>query len=190
MSASQGTSTPERRRRRTRPSPRRAQRVLLASLVTAFVLLCVWIGTSPASSTPPGSRQIAAALAYARCMRSHGVTNFPDPDPDGQFPSFHPDVSNQRLAAAQHSCRHLLSPSGGGGTETRGDQLKIAFLLKVARCMRTHGFPTYPDPVPGSASNQGSGTRFRGTGIDVRSERFQKEENACEKQARKLLHLP
>jgi len=81
---------------------------------------------------------------------------------------------------------HILQ--SGGAAETQGDKQKLAFALKVARCMRSRGYPTYPDPSP-SVSSQGSGTRFAGTGIDTRSPRFQTTETACEKQARKALGL-
>ena len=56
--------------------------------------------------------------------------------------------------------------------------------------MRSHGFPTYPDPTNSSPSSQGSGTRFDGTGIDTKSPQFQTAETGCEKQARKALGLP
>jgi hypothetical protein len=71
-----------------------------------------------------------------------------------------------------------------------GDQLKLAFALQVARCMRSHRFSTYPDPATPSPSSQGSGTRFDGTGIDTKSPQFQTAETNCEKQVRKALGLP
>ena len=71
-----------------------------------------------------------------------------------------------------------------------GDRQKLAFALTVARCMRAHGFPTYPDPATARSSSQGSGTRFEGTGIDLKSAKFQTAETNCEKQARKALGLP
>jgi len=117
-------------------------------------------------------------------MRSHGVSNFPDTDPQGNFPPVPPGVPEQTFATAKYACVLLLSHGGGGGAETGGDQQKIGFALKVARCMRSHGFPTYPDPT---TSSQGSGTRFDGTGIDTKSPQFQTAEINCEKQGRKAL---
>ena len=162
---------------------------ILAGVATVPLLLYAFGGTSSASTTPPGSAQLRAELAYARCMRSHGVLNFPDPNRDGQFPPFQADVSQQISDAAQHACEHLL-PLGGGGLITQGDQKKPALALATARCMRTHGFPTYPDPPGPRASGQGSGTRFDGTGIDPKSPRFQRTETACENQARRQLRIP
>ncbi len=43
-------------------------------------------------STPPSHRQIGAMLAFARCVRRHGFTRFPDPNSSG--------ITHQMLAAA------------------------------------------------------------------------------------------
>jgi hypothetical protein len=167
-----------------------AARTLAAVIATAaLALLAAACGASSTSS--PQSADEHAALGFSRCMRSHGVSNFPDPDAQGNFPPFQTGVSKQTSTAANDVCKHLLpSGGGGGGAGTRGDQQKLAFALKVARCMRSHGFPTYPDPTTSSASSQGSGTRFAGTGIDTKSPQFQTVELNCEQQARKALSLP
>jgi hypothetical protein len=127
-------------------------------------------------------------LAFSRCVREHGVTNYPDPDGNGNLPASGKQIarSSPQYPAAENACMHILQT--GSATETAGDKQKLAFALKVARCMRSRGYPTYPDPSP-SVSSQGSGTRFAGTGIDTRSPRFQTTETACEKQARKALGL-
>ena len=152
------------------------------AVALGFVLLASACGGSRAAT----SVQPNAALDFARCTRSHGVPTFPDPDPQGNFPSFDKRTS----AAAYGVCKHLLAGTGGSSIETQGDKTKLAFALKVAQCMRTEGFPTYPDPPGPTASSQGSGTRFAGTGIDTRSPRFQTTETTCESQQRKALGLP
>ena len=162
---------------------------MLAGLAALPLLAYTGAGAGPASAASTGSAQLRAELAYARCMRTHGVTSFPDPDSQGNFPPFHSHVSKQASAAAQHACQHLL-PREGGGTGTKGDRQKLALALKVAQCMRAHGFPTYPDPPGPTASSQGSGTRFDGTGIDTKSPRFQTAETSCENQSRRQLGLP
>ncbi len=123
-------------------------------------------------------------------MRAHGVPNFPDPDAQGNFRPFSSSVSKQASTVADEACKHLLPSGGASGARTSGDQQKLAFGLKSARCMRSHGYPTYPDPPNANAASQGSGARFEGTGIDTKSPRFQTTETACEKQARKVLGLP
>jgi hypothetical protein len=141
-----------------------------------------------AATTPTTNAQ--SMLAFSRCVREHGVTNYPDPGGNGQLPASGKQIarSSPRFPAAENACMHIL-PSGGAA-ETQGDKVKLAFALKVARCVRSRGFPNYPDPTTSSASSQGSGTRFAGTGIDTKSPRFQTTEMVCEKQVRKALGLP
>jgi hypothetical protein len=145
----------------------------------------VAVGTTTTSSTiasasSAGSTHEDAALAFSRCMRTHGVPSFPDPDAQGNLPSFHAGVSKQISAAADVVCKHLL-PSGGTGTPQEQQQ-KFAFALKVAQCLRTHGFPTFPDPTV-------SGERIP-PGIDTQSPPFQTAETRCEQHAREALGLP
>jgi hypothetical protein len=163
--------------------------VTIAGLASMSLLLYACAGTSSASTTSPA--QLRADLAYARCMRAHGVTNFPDPNSQGDFPPFQTHVSKQTSDAAQHACQYLL-PSGGGGGGGAGtgkDQKKLDFFLKVAQCMRRHGYPSYPDPTNPTNPSQGSGTRFRGTGINTKSPQFQTAETNCEKQSAKALGI-
>jgi len=122
-----------------------------------------------------------AALAFSHCMRSHGVPNFPDPDSQGNFPAFQTGVSKQTSMAADEGCKHLLPRGGNTGTPQQRLE-KVAFALKVARCVRRHGFPTFPDPSGSSQANP--------PGIDLNSPQFQTAETGCEKQVRKALGLP
>jgi hypothetical protein len=144
--------------------------------------------TQSSSSAKSPTTNSQRMLAFSRCVRAHGVTNYPDPDRSGHLPASGKQIarSSPQFPAAENSCTHLLSR----GAETQGDQQKIAFALKVAQCMRRHGFPTYPDPTISGPSSQGSGIRFEGTGINTKSPRFQTAEINCEKQMRKALALP
>lgn len=120
-------------------------------------------------------------LAFSRCVRAHGVPDFPDPDGSGHLPPGGKEIaqSSPGFAAAQNACAHLLS-SGAGTAQQRGQ--KFAFALTVARCLRRHGFPAFPDPT---ASGQAVPP-----GIDPRSPRFHAAQSACQKQAQKELGLP
>jgi hypothetical protein len=133
---------------------------------------------SPSSTTSIGSAHQHAALAYSRCVRSHGVRSFPDPDPQGQLPSFPTSVPKQISAAADSACKHLLSSGVSVGTP-QNRQEKLAFGLKVARCLRSHGFPNFPDPTVSS-----QGTSQSVGGVNPNSPKFQGAETTCEKQAR------
>ncbi len=116
-------------------------------------------------------------------MRSHGVPNFPDPDSQGRFPPLTQQalgVSKPTSLAAHLACMHLLSRGGSTGTPQQRQE-KLVFALKVARCLRTHGFPTFPDP---NGSSQG-----KPPGIDLSSPQFQSSLGTCETQARRSLGL-
>jgi hypothetical protein len=83
-------------------------------------------------------------LAFAQCMRSDGVTDFPDPGSDGQFPAISAQTEDQpRFAAGFNACKHLLPDDGVPKGQQDAPQ-----LLKFAQCMHAHGVPTYPEPGP------------------------------------------
>jgi hypothetical protein len=137
--------------------------------------------TTSTSNSAGGSAQLSAALAFARCMRSHGVPDFPDPDPDsqGNFPSLHLAESTQTTAAANDACKHLR------GTATpKQRQQKLAFSVKVAQCLRAHGYPNFPDPT-----RLGEPPKLP-PGIDLDSPQFRAAETNCERRAQKALGLP
>jgi hypothetical protein len=58
---------------------------------------------------------IQRELNYARCMRSHRITNFPDPLPGGGF-NFTGDTSSPQFQAADNACRATLGSSGPNGS--------------------------------------------------------------------------
>jgi hypothetical protein len=89
----------------------------------------------------------AAALAFAGCMRTNGVPHFPDPKAGGGL-LFHTgagvDPSSPAFQAAQTKCKQFLPPSPGSGSPPSAKTL--AHFLTVARCIRSHGVPEFPDP--------------------------------------------
>jgi hypothetical protein len=61
----------------------------------------------------------ADTLNFARCMRRHGVPDFPDPSPQGGIqitggPGGDLDPSSPAFQSAQRACQHYL-PGGGKG---------------------------------------------------------------------------
>ena len=86
-------------------------------------------------------------MAYAKCMRSHGVPNFPDPsDSGGGFPlgGNGIDTSSPAFNAARSGCEHLLA---GGPGASQPSQSVEAQLLAFSKCMRAHGVGGFPDPT-------------------------------------------
>ncbi|MGN6870129.1 MAG: hypothetical protein ACTHMY_17205 [Solirubrobacteraceae bacterium] len=110
--------------------------------------------SSTNSSSAAGGRQTQAqtqaAFRFAGCMRTHGVPGFPDPTTRAFKFSLTPASGNAQsptFRSAVTACRHLL-PDGGPGNESPARrQAQIAAGLAFARCLRTHGFPNFPDPT-------------------------------------------
>lgn len=74
-------------------------------------------GASPES---PSSFQ-QKEIAFAKCMRSNGVPNFPDPSAGGGF-AVHGgfDPQSPAINAARAKCRQLLPPGPGWGPRPQG----------------------------------------------------------------------
>jgi len=163
--------------------PRRPRFRPAAALVTAgcAALLVTACGSGPsgAVSGPGGPARAQAALAYARCMRAHGVPDFPDPDGNGNF-SLPGSVSSQETAA-NHVCNHLLNT----GTQLNAAQTQHALrqLVRYARCMRAHGVPGFPDPeITSGGIGVPGGFTFdtAGRDLDQKSPKYQAASRACQ----------
>ncbi|HEY2592976.1 MAG TPA: hypothetical protein VGK33_03655 [Chloroflexota bacterium] len=141
-------------RRTRRAWPPTTARTAAAIIVTASLALPVAaVGSSQSTNTQK-------ALAYSRCMRSHGVPNFPDPTSSGAIPKVslaQLGVSSSEFQAAEKACRSLL-PTGEslqqqadclmmGNCPAAEVRQMLAADLKYARCMRSHGLSNWPDPT-------------------------------------------
>jgi hypothetical protein len=134
-------------------------------------------GDHTPAPTGSSSQVSAQAVAYAHCMRDHGLSEFPDPTvgPGGDI-AFQLDggrgselnQDNSRFKAAQQVCRSLFP--GGGQPAPLGAQ-KIAAEVEWAGCMRSHGLPGFPDPNARGA--------FDSSRFDDSSSAFQTASEAC-----------
>jgi hypothetical protein len=122
----------------------------------------------------PGQAQSRQAqlIAYATCMRSHGVPNYPDPSssgggavPYGGSTGINPN--SPTFQAAQQVCQKYLP--AGNNTSNQGKE--ETGLLKFAECMRSHGVSNFPDPSAKGLLIPQS--------INVQSSTFQAASNAC-----------
>jgi hypothetical protein len=130
------------------------------------------------SAAAPASALEGDAIAFSSCMRSHGVSKFPDPSIGGRIPKVGLEelgVSGFRFETAQRACRHLL-PNGGAGPDAAQLRQARAQALSYAECVRRHGVTNFPDPgsdgrIPDPAT----------VGIDQGSPKFEAANQACSK---------
>jgi hypothetical protein len=114
-------------------------------------------------------------------MRSDGVTDFPDPDHNGQFGTISAQMeSTPQFAAAYDACKHLLPVGGESKAQQDGPQ-----LLKFAQCMHAHGVPSYPEPGPSSSPYSSLGNTavnaLQLAGVNPHSPVVQAAVRACER---------
>jgi hypothetical protein len=136
-------------------------------------------------------------VAYSACMRTHGVSNFPDPGSNGQLPkgdAQHFGVSSSQLQTTERACRALLSNTGASfqqqtdGCISAGDcppalvQRILTVQRDYARCMRSHGFSNWPDPTIDSQGRPFFDVTKAGLSeADTRSAQWTASDGECER---------
>jgi hypothetical protein len=113
-------------------------------------------GASSGSGAGAASAYGSGPLAFAKCMRANGVPNFPDPLPGRGlvFSAGGLNLTAPAVEAAQAKCQKLVGGlPPGPGTKTHPSPRTLEKLLRIARCMRQHGVPQFPDPQTSVPSN-------------------------------------
>ena len=77
------------------------------------------LATQAASGSISPDKQ-AQLLRFARCMRGHGVPNYPDPTSQGIALSQSVDPKSPQFQAATQACSKLAPALGHGGAQTTG----------------------------------------------------------------------
>lgn len=157
-------------------------------IAAALPLAACGSSGSPSGASASGKRD--TMLAFAQCMRTHGVPNFPDPGSNGNggieiqqtqragsgasMTVNGVSVSAPAFRSAQQSCRRYL-PNGGHPPQLSASQR--AAMLAFSRCMRSHGVPNFPDPT-----FRNGGVHIDvgpSSGIDPSSPAVQSAQRAC-----------
>lgn len=115
------------------------------------------------AGAPPNSQSLeAAGVKFARCMRAHGISNFADPTNGGELTIPPGDKNSPAFESASNACKSLL-PGGAGGAGPTGQKSDMSHAqeLQLAKCIRAHGVPNFPDPnasgvIPQSGINPNS----------------------------------
>jgi hypothetical protein len=150
-------------------------------------------GTGASSYSASGSAESgsdhAAFVNFSKCMRTQGVTNFPDPGAGGGIhisSSSGINPFSPAFKTAQQKCRNLL-PGGGPPTGPPTAQAERQ-ALEASECMRKHGVSGFPDPTLKAPSSQAGYSAIEDHGgvilaipssINPQSPAFQKASQAC-----------
>jgi hypothetical protein len=161
--------------------PWRATGMVTALAVTALAAAACGGGGSHGSGSGASSDQNVGAQmnAYASCMRSHGDPSFSFSQTSTSSPPAIVDVnghteidpSSPGYEGAQKTCGHL-QPSVFSSTPPQQSHQQFVAQLKFAECMRSDGYPNFPDP---SATKHG----VIPAGIDVNTLQFQAAVKKC-----------
>src|SRR5579871_6365918 len=121
----------------------------LGKIVAGLLLAAGLLGGCGGGFHSRSPTKLTSALAYANCMRSHGIRDFPDPNGQGHFvihggPGSDLTPSSPAFQAAEQICGRLGS-AGGQVTATQENQ-EFQKSLRAAACMRANGVRNYPDP--------------------------------------------
>lgn len=129
-------------------------RVVAATIIaTALIAACGSDSPTSRDVPTPGGRPNQAlteqhAVAFSACMRSRGLRGFPDPATPAFKLALAPSSAHSPgFLSAYAVCRHLLPDDGVPGPGPPPDPGQIAAFVAFARCLRGHGFPSFPDPT-------------------------------------------
>lgn len=105
------------------------------------------LGTASPSPFAGPTQEYSYAVSYAECMRTHGVSNVPNPTKSSHGFSFNPtaDSNSPHFSSANKACKHLLPDNGGPPTATQ-IAAETAKLVKYAKCMRRPRCAEFPRP--------------------------------------------
>jgi hypothetical protein len=170
--------------------------VPLIALAGVLIAAC---GSSGSSSANNSASKYTQALAFSKCVRSHGVPSFPDPttgsgggihiqasaSPSGQSMSVNGvPVNAPAFQTAQKDCAKYLPQGGAHVSNAQLAKLQAA-AVKMGECMRSHGVSNFPDPTVQKGPNGGVGigikvTAQNGGGPNPQSPAFQSAQKICQ----------
>lgn len=126
-------------------------------------------GGPTGSAAPDGEGD---PTAYAQCMRTNGIPDFPDPaDGRAQLPRGI-DPNSPTFRDAHGKCEQYAGNTQDGSGPSQ-DTWPVAEKLRYAQCMRQNGLPSFPDP------EKSGRMEFDPATIDPNSTAFKNAEKAC-----------
>ena len=131
-----------------------------------------------ASVSAAPSNDPDAPLHFAKCMRDHGISWFPDPNAGATSIRIPQGQDRTKFEAAQEACKQYM-PNGGEMHKPSAEDVEAA--RNMAKCMRENGIPNFPDPNPDGGMSIDPKKLGAAPGDPV----WKKAEKACEQYAPK-----
>jgi hypothetical protein len=156
---------------------------MTAAVIAASTVIAACGSTSPSASGSGGQQSLAQIrqseqdmVKFVQCMGSHGVP-LPNPKTSPRaFKNEFPDHPSPAFQSAYTICGHL-QPGGGPPSQSAApSQARTAALLAFARCVRSHGFPNFPDP---NSSGQVTHQMLAQAGINLQQPAILQSGDAC-----------
>jgi hypothetical protein len=170
---------------------RKGLRGLAVLAVVALLTAACGGGSHPAGSGTGNPVNLAEALeSWVHCLHGHGEPNVylsrapSSPNPGTTIVVLHEyavqgaNFDSPQFQAANKSCRHFLPITPPSTAELHQQFIQA---LKAARCMRTHGYPNWPDPSAPRTSPLGGVVNGNDIppNIDTSAPQFQSAAKAC-----------
>lgn len=156
---------------------------MIAAAACSVLLAACGSNSSPtaaASGQNSDSPNLAQAqreiLAFTACMRAHGVAGLANPAPSDLKAELAPTTPHSpAFQAALPTCSHLL-PFGEPHETAAQTRAHEAAFMAFARCIRSHGFPSFPDP---STNGQITHEMVASAGINLNQPAVLQAGDAC-----------
>jgi hypothetical protein len=129
----------------------RRRRALAALAVIATAAVISACGSRARGSGGNTAANAKEAVKFSECMRSNGVSAFPDPGASGKLTidavanGSSLDTNAPAFKQALGACK-ALEPAGFTGSKRSQQQQQAA--LQFAECVRRNGVNDFPDPTP------------------------------------------
>lgn len=164
-----------------RPGHRLRAAVIAGFACSILVAACGSNSSAPAAAsgnaeTPNSAQAQQEIRAFTTCMHVHGVAGLANPAASDLKAELAPTTPHSpAFDAALPSCSHLLPFRAGQESEEQARAHEAA-ALAFARCIRSHGFPSFPDP---STTGQLTHEMVASAGINLHQPAVLQAGDAC-----------
>ena len=156
--------------------------MITAGVCALLIAACGSTSAAPTGASGQDAGQPSPAQAqrdiveFTGCMRSDGVAGLATPTLSALKSELAPTTPHSRqFRAALPDCLHLLPFVGRPQTVAQTQAHKAAFMA-FARCIRSHGFPSFPDP---STNGQITHEMVAAAGISLNQPAVTQAADAC-----------